>query len=483
MSREYETSSTFPTMERFFNIDFSNSAETLLSKKDPEASFTPFNRQDATYTSKVELNDPYLLKKRAYNNQQYASIYYTRLQTLRKPILEAAKVRWDRLDGKKPRYISKVLDIKEGELCYVIGTIYVEMEYKPNILDDVTKEHWVVAPPPREKYIGGNDSIVLEDESGRINLNGNILRSEKLVTGTVVGVLGIERTSGELDIVDICYPNMLPQEPRMQSTNTESKYVALVSGLDIGDNKIPPLGLEMLQEYLSGELGGFDEQSFSSNIVRVVFAGNVLSKIHSTENEKKPKRFGHEQITYDDKPISDLDEFLHDICQSVDIDLMSGENDPTNTSLPQQPILPSLFPKAQRMSSFNNVTNPHWFKLDGTTFLATSGQTLDDIMKYTLDDERIDMAIKTLLWRHIAPTAPDTLWCYPFQDNDPFIMKECPHVYIIGNQPEFSNQLVEGPDGQQIRVVLVPKFSETSTIVLVNLNTLECHPISFNVEL
>ncbi|KAK9716935.1 DNA polymerase delta small subunit Cdc1 [Basidiobolus ranarum] len=475
MSPEYETSDTFPTVE--------STSENLLRIQTPEESFIPLERKTADYVDRPDLNDTLLLRKRSYNNKQYASIYYSRLHELRKPVLKAAKSRWEYLDGKKPKYISKVLDIKEGELCYVIGTIYVEMEYKPNILDDVTKEHWVIAPPPREKYAGGNDSIVLEDESGRISLNGNILKSEQLVTGIVVGVLGIERSSGELDIVDICFPNMLPQEPKAIPTSPESKYVALISGLDIGDSKTSPLSLEMLQEYLTGELGGVEEQSFSSKIVRVIFAGNVLSKIHSTENEKKPKRFGHEQTTYDDKPINDLDDFLHDICQSVDVDIMPGENDPANTSLPQQPMLPSLFPKSQHLSSFNNVTNPYWFKLDGTSFLATSGQTLDDIMKYTLQDDRLGMAVKTLLWRHVAPTAPDTLWCYPFQESDPFVMQECPHVYFIGNQPEFSNQLVEGPDGQQTRVILVPKFSETSTIVLVNLSTHECHPISFNAEL
>lgn len=40
----------------------------------------------------------------------------------------------------------------------------------------------------------------------------------------------------------------------------------------------------------------------------------------------------------------------------------------------------------------------------------------------------------TLAWRHMAPTAPDTLPCYPFCHNDPFIIKETPHVYFTANQ-------------------------------------------------
>lgn len=48
-----------------------------------------------------------------------------------------------------------------------------------------------------------------------------------------------------------------------------------------------------------------------------------------------------------------------------------------------------------------------------------------------------------------------------------------------GNQPKFESKLVEGPDGQRVRAVLVPDFSVDPTCVLVNLRTLECESISF----
>lgn len=50
----------------------------------------------------------------------------------------------------------------------------------------------------------------------------------------------------------------------------------------------------------------------------------------------------------------------------------------------------------------------------------------------------------TLRWRHLAPTAPDTLSCYPFASDDPFVLQECPHAYVVGNQPEFATRLLEG---------------------------------------
>ena len=80
-------------------------------------------------------------------------------------------------------HVPRVLDVKTGEICFVIGTVYVDMPLKPNILDEVTAEHWIVAPPPREKYASEDDEIVLEDESGRLKLSGKALKDHTLVTG------------------------------------------------------------------------------------------------------------------------------------------------------------------------------------------------------------------------------------------------------------------------------------------------------------
>lgn len=38
------------------------------------------------------------------------------------------------------RRVDRVLDVRQGELCWVAGTIYMDLPLKPNILDDLTKE-------------------------------------------------------------------------------------------------------------------------------------------------------------------------------------------------------------------------------------------------------------------------------------------------------------------------------------------------------
>ena len=57
-----------------------------------------------------------------------------------------------------------------------------------------------------------------------------------------------------------------------------------------------------------------------------------------------------------------------------------------------------------------------------------------------------------------------------------------PDVYIVGNQPDFATKLVVGDDGQMCRVVLVPRFIDSGTIVLVNMADLTVKTMQFDIE-
>lgn len=62
---------------------------------------------------------------------------------------------------------------------------------------------------------------------------------------------------------------------------------------------------------------------------------------------------------------------------------------------------------------------------------------------------------------------------YPFQDDEPFVMKECPHLYFVGCQPEFATKAIQGTDGQMVRLIAVPSFAATKEVVLVDTETLD----------
>lgn len=36
--------------------------------------------------------------------------------------------------------VDRVLDVRQGELCWVAGTVYMDMPLKPNILEDISQD-------------------------------------------------------------------------------------------------------------------------------------------------------------------------------------------------------------------------------------------------------------------------------------------------------------------------------------------------------
>ena len=74
--------------------------------------------------------------------QQFADMYFLRLTKI-KPAVE--QLAFDAWDGKvigddTVKQAERVLDIRQGELCWVVGTVYMDMPLKPDILDDVSKD-------------------------------------------------------------------------------------------------------------------------------------------------------------------------------------------------------------------------------------------------------------------------------------------------------------------------------------------------------
>jgi hypothetical protein len=110
--------------------------------------------------------------------------------------------------------------------------------------------------------------------------------------------------------------------------------------------------------------------------------------------------------------------------------------------------------------------------VDGVTFLGTSGQNLEDVDRYSTEEDRLRMLERVLQWGHLVPTAPDTLTAYSFPDRDPFIIDSAPHVLFAGNQPSFATRLVEGlplpPDDVLVRR---PFFVQDAYLGLLKLPT------------
>ena len=60
----------------------------------------------------------------------------------------------------------------------------------------------------------------------------------------------------------------------------------------------------------------------------------------------------------------------------------------------------------------------------------------------------VDILELTLKMRHLFPTAPDTLRAYPFKEDDPFVIRSCPHIYFAGNQEKYEERMIFADNSQ-----------------------------------
>lgn len=433
---------------------------------------TPLLRKQALFTPKDEGFD---LRSQKYKGQQYSHLYYCRLYKFREILTALAQKRWPNAR------VRTILGLEEGEDCIVIGTLYKQMQLKPSILDEYAKERSIAPLVSPHNFVHDDDYLILEDESGRVRLVGDNVSAKSYVTGVVVAIYGREGSDGEFLVQHILEPGLPAQEPLpSQRAAVEDKYVAFVSGLRICSNKANPLQFQLLVDYLTGHLGDDKEQNAVAQVVHVVIAGD---SVHMHYNLLTGQSISSKEQSKLVEPVKELDLALTQLAAAVPVDIMPGPNDPANFSLPQQSLHSCLFPGASIYNTFYAATNPHCFELDGVRFLGTSGQNIDDLNKYSYADDQVDFMERTLKWRHIAPTAPDTLGCYPYTDKDPFIIDECPHVYFCGNQQNFMSRILKGEDGQLVRLVSVPHFYDTGIAVLVNLKDLNCHVLNLSTDL
>eukprot|EP00730_Choanoeca_flexa_P000860 TRINITY_DN10369_c0_g1_i2.p1 TRINITY_DN10369_c0_g1~~TRINITY_DN10369_c0_g1_i2.p1 ORF type:complete len:498 (+),score=85.91 TRINITY_DN10369_c0_g1_i2:29-1495(+) len=418
-----------------------------------------------------------LPKSRSYE-KQYSNLYFSRYMSVRQRIIESAKSKWNLDQDGHPVLVDEILKMQKGVKCAIFGTIYKDMKLKPSILDEHhARENYEAPPPERSKYNSEDDGLVLEDQSGRIAIVGPDLAGT-LVTGVIMALLGQENDQGEFEVEDTCHM-ILPPNPPLPQRDDDS-YVCFVSGLNLDARAKNLFALELFVDVITGQLGSRQQQRQMSQVVKVVMAGNLIrASTGAQDNLAQYKRRNLEPETVEH--MREVDLILSQLACNVPVDLMPGEHDPSNKIIPQQPLHPCMFPLAAKYDSLKGVTNPCDFGVDGVRFLGTSGQNVDDVYRYTTSESRISILQNILEWGHLFPTAPDTTCIFPYthEHRDPFVIADTPNVFFAGNQPTFETAEVQLDSGSSVRLVCVPSFSKTGTVVLVNLRTLECTPVTF----
>ncbi|KAH9258879.1 hypothetical protein BASA81_002943 [Batrachochytrium salamandrivorans] len=417
--------------------------------------------------------------------QQYSHIYCKRVLALRPALEHHLRSRQSSL-----RIVDRIIGLKIGEKVGLVGTIFKEQKLKPCVLDEFTNDFISSSGAGRggvrENYFdSGADVLFIEDESGRCVLQQEHAQlMDQLVTGVILGCFGTLGENGEFVVDEVFFPGdcFSVKSPRAApAVGVMPKYLLLCSGVLAGS--VSSLSLELLSHYVATR----------EDICQVVIAGGVvappppikdtiLTSVVVTSLDAKLATEAQEVLG---QAVREADLWLAELASTVRVDLVPGEGDPVSSALPQQPLHACLFPTASRLATLHRATNPHSFALDGLSVVGHSGQPIRDAMRYVNPQtvQPLDVLQSCVLqYRHLAPTAPDTLCAYPFHDRDPFVLAG-PNIIDLafaGDCHQFATNWLQGT-----RFVCVPNFSVTKQIVLVDLSSpmLEATTVEFEVKL
>lgn len=423
------------------------------------------------------------VKHRVYE-QQYMDLYYARFDQLRHSARDAAITSW----GEEP--LDCLQHIATGVPCVLVGTLYKDMRLKPSVLaqyiQDLEDMAGAVVTSGTNCYVSEGDSLFLEDNSSRVALvaatNSQGLHVNKLVTGMVVAVRGEQHESRGFKVSDVALPNVPPVcMPEGLQSSSSPLYVAIVGGLPLGgtpssscsdakllhsDEQLERLNL--LLRFVEGDLGTATSkwQQLSSRIVRLVIGGSTLAS-----------------CAVDHTVLQEADRYFDRLAEAVPVDVLPGEGDPTNASLPQLPLAPTLFTFARRRKTFQSVSNPYGFELNEVRFVGCSGQAVADICRYS-DNTEMEALRLIAQCRCLSPTSPDTLPSYPFQQQDLSVLGEpFPHVLFSTGCGRLTyeqlGEVMQDDEKKGPLLLCVPSFADTGEIALVDINTLNVERVKF----
>eukprot|EP01071_Lankesteria_metandrocarpae_P001520 Lankesteria_metandrocarpae@DN1615_c0_g2_i2.p1 len=447
-------------------------------------------------------------------NRQYAGVYFCRLNKLRKSVVSQAHRKWK----SSYKTCATIDELTSRETCFITGTLYKDMKLKPCVLNQYMTK--LDVDSNIKGFVSSTDFVVLEDETSRIRLvpsdnNSSVdhetpcdshdvdhlassmwisgckqLLVDKLVTGLVIGILGRRTECGSFVVSEWTLPGV-PAIQRPLSLPTaevkrEKKYIAFVSGLEIGGLHSGLVSsLSLLKDFLLGSSGNATEFEFATGVSRLVIVGNAMRATTShkpTEQRTTPEV---DSFKNDAALLDEIDSYMAEIAASVYVDVMPGADDPGSLFLPQQPLHPSLFEQAKRFGSYRSTTNPYAFEVDGRKFVGSSGQPVDDVLRYSSIESPLDALELTVQARCLAPTAPDTLACFPLISDDPFCLPGCdenepfPDVVFVGGTSRADYRFARhvDDDGNVVEggplCLCVPDFVKEPCAVLVETNTLD----------
>lgn len=366
-----------------------------------------------------------------------------------------------------------VLPIKDSTVdtdCVIVGILFKDMALKPTILTNYLDSMDIVTAGAKqqENYVSDTDQLYIEDQNARCALT--LAETPSIISGIVVACMGRRGVGGRFSAKNIIFPYIC--RPAKELPLTATKCVAIVAS----PRSVSPMAqhkTNILRDVLVGSLG---DKLLAQTVARLIILGDTLPS-HGTADTTST--MADEASWPPLQALDELDEWLYTLALSLPIDLVPGSNDPTNFALPQQPLLPNLFPKASQLASFRCVPNPYHFAVDQTNFVVTTGQGVEDVLRFTTIDEPVEALELLVKSMHLCPSAPDTLPCYPFAQEDPFCLPlegdELPNIIVSGPHANCSTKKLD----DTLVYATVSEFATTGKVLLIEIPTLETKVLEF----
>uniref|UniRef100_A0A0A9Y5S0 DNA polymerase delta small subunit n=1 Tax=Lygus hesperus TaxID=30085 RepID=A0A0A9Y5S0_LYGHE len=105
------------------------------------------------------------------------------------------------------------------------------------------------------------------------------------------------------------------------------------------------------------------------------------------------------------------------------------------------------------------------------SIVLTDGSNINDICRFSTLTPLRAMAW-CLRFRHLFPTAPDTLPCFPSRNSDPLILTTVPDIFVAANQRDFLYEIYHDTSGKKVLLITLPAFSQSQIAICVQFSTL-----------
>lgn len=418
------------------------------------------------------------------NYSQYTTIYISRLKKCYSSLKQQAMNKW-----KGIKICDNILDLKGKEEKAIIGITYKELGMKPSILKGVEA---MVGLRKVESFINETeDFLALEDSSGRIKINSELstcIKVNEIITGIPVAMKGCLDEKGLFIVNDYEFYNNIDYTTTPMTIKEGNDVILFVSGLHFDNNNQDgknTLARQLLMDFIQGKNKSSELNELSSTLSRVIICGNSIYSLPETEMVEKGSFSKSELNARVYKSIlsnyDSFDSFLNILSHYIPVDVMSGIDDNNTIFFPDTPINKVMLPRCKNAlnKTLHLVGNPYMFTLNDLSFIGTSGENINNIRQCSSIRNTLDIMQSTLRWGHLAPSAPNDLRSYPF-DNDPMVIDTIPDVYFVGGQKVFENKIVE-VNGRNVMMISIPEFSSTLSAVIYNTKTEEVKEIKFNM--